>query len=100
VYATAALKIKNPSLRRLADRLEAYLAHHGIARKAPEPKPAKAVAEVAVRLHSALTALQKPAEPEIQKEEASATVQQTARVVPPKRTLKPRSKGKNFAKSW
>jgi phage terminase large subunit GpA-like protein len=93
VYATAALKIKNPSFRRLAERMDAYLAHHGITRKPkPAPTPSETVAKPAMRLS-------KPT-PEIQKEEAPAVVPQTARVVPPKRTLKPRTKGKNFAKSW
>lgn len=104
VYATAALKIKNPPLKRLNERMQAYIKHHGIEPKVPEDI-AEAVAETAVKLHEALTTgvvvrKHQPA-PEIQHEEAPPSVQQTARIVPHKRTLtKKREKGRNYATKW
>ncbi|WP_441253617.1 phage terminase large subunit family protein [Bradyrhizobium sp. 613_E4_N2_2] len=94
VYALAALKIMQPSMRRYAERLKMRQA-------APEPSSfAKTAAETGVKLLDTLKAFQETPATEIPPEEAPPKVPQTARVVPPKRTLKPRGKGRNFAKNW
>lgn len=96
VYALAALKMMNPSFKRLADRLGADAA------PAPAPKEwSQTVAETAVRLGEALTAVREAAkQPEISQEAQTPPAAQDKPVLKTRRTLKTSKKRGNWATNW
>jgi phage terminase large subunit GpA-like protein len=90
VYALAALKIMQPSMRRMAERLG--VTHRPLPDDENRPevtaRPVQEDSDIGIPIT------------EINPEATPAQVPQTARVVPPKRTLKQRVKGRNYATSW
>ncbi|HEV2607461.1 MAG TPA: terminase gpA endonuclease subunit [Xanthomonadaceae bacterium] len=87
VYALAALKIMQPSFRRLAEKL-----------KLPA-KPAE-VAEVTADLPAAMAARPDETPPEIPTEANTAPAPQTAPVFRSKRVLQAKPRGSNYATNW
>ena len=105
VYAYAALKILQPSFRRIADKLNGRAPAEPVApvEEIPAKTFGETVAETAVKLHETLTALSDAAtQPvaEIPTEAIQPPAPQTDRVFRTKRVLQAKPRGSNYATKW
>lgn len=93
VYATAALKIMQPSFKRLAARLQAFIAQNGVPQKIPEP-----LKQLAQKMNVVAEAVAAAAQPEIPHVAELDKSKQTARVH--KTAAARRAGGKNWVNGW